>query len=94
MSFATPGSTTLVSDLETPEVTHISSHGIWLLVGVEELFLSYPDFPWFREAPIGQVLEVERPSVDHLYWPALDVDLSIESIRHPDRYPLVSRKLA
>lgn len=79
---------------ETLEVTHISSHGVWLLLGEEELFLAYSDFPWFREAPIGKVLEVERPGVDHLYWPALDIDLSVESIRHPDRYPLLSRKLS
>jgi Protein of unknown function (DUF2442) len=77
-----------------PEVTHISSHGVWLLLGEEELFPAYSDFPWFREAPIGKVLEVERPGVDHLYWPALDIDLSVESIRHPDRYPLLSRKLS
>jgi hypothetical protein len=31
------------------------------------------------------------PSADHLYWPTLDVDLSVESLRHPERYPLVSR---
>ena len=30
------------------EVTNISTHGIWLLVGKRELFLSYEDFPWFK----------------------------------------------
>ena len=30
------------------EVTHISSHGIWLLTRDKELFLSYEDFPWLR----------------------------------------------
>ena len=29
------------------EVTNISAHGVWLLAGEEEIFLSYEDFPWF-----------------------------------------------
>jgi hypothetical protein len=36
-------------------------------------------------------MEVERPSPHHLYWPQLDVDLALDSIEAPDRYPLVSR---
>jgi hypothetical protein len=27
---------------------------------------------------------------EHLYWPDLDIDLSVESIEHPERFPLVS----
>jgi hypothetical protein len=73
------------------EVTNISPNGVWLLIEDREFFLSFSDFPWFRHAQVAQVLEVERPSADHLYWPALDIDLSIESIEHPDRFPLISR---
>jgi hypothetical protein len=25
------------------------------------------------------------------YWPELDVDLAVESIRHPEKFPLVSK---
>jgi Protein of unknown function (DUF2442) len=74
-----------------PEVTNISKHGFWLLLGQEELFLSFEQFPWFQSAPIGKVLHVEQPSSQHLYWPELDIDLAVESIRHPERFPLVSR---
>ncbi|THF60816.1 DUF2442 domain-containing protein [Pseudothauera rhizosphaerae] len=74
------------------EVTNISAHGLWILLDDAELFLPFTEFPWFREAPIGKVLNVERPSVNHLYWPDLDVDLAVESIRHPERFPLVSRQ--
>jgi hypothetical protein len=76
------------------EVTNVSSHGVWLWLGDREVFLPYERFPWFKDAPIGQVLNVERPSVDHLYWPVLDIDLHIESIDEPDRYPLISRTSA
>ena len=73
------------------EVTNISPNGVWLLVEDRELFLSFNDFPWFRDAPVARVLEVERPGSDHLYWPALDIDLSIESIEHPESFPLIAR---
>jgi hypothetical protein len=69
----------------------VSEHGLWLLLDHEELFLPFEQFPWFRHATIDQVTNVERPSGQHLCWPELDVDLSIESIRHPERFPLVSR---
>jgi hypothetical protein len=48
-------------------------------------------FPWFREAPIGKILNVELQSPGHLYWPDLDIDLAVESIDHPERFPLVSQ---
>lgn len=73
------------------EVTHISTHGIWLLVGKRELFLSYEDFPWFKEVPIGHILHVEQLTPGHFYWPDLDVDLGIESIEHPERFPLKAK---
>lgn len=73
------------------EVTNISKHGLWLLVGDEELLLPYDKFPWFKSATVEQITQVERPSPEHLYWPLLDVDLAVESIRNPDSFPLVAR---
>ena len=73
------------------EVTNISAHGIWLLVGERELFLSFEDFPWFKEAPIGKILRVEQPGPGRFHWPDLDVDLGMESIEHPERFPLKAK---
>jgi hypothetical protein len=73
------------------EVTHVSRHGFWLLLGDEELLVPFANFPWFRRATIEQLLDVEWPTSDHLYWPRLDVDLSVRSIRDPAAFPLVSR---
>jgi hypothetical protein len=73
------------------EVTNISVHCFWLLLGNEELAVPFANFPWFRNATIEEITNVQRPSVDHLYWPALDIDLSVQSIRSPDQFPLVSR---
>jgi hypothetical protein len=70
------------------EVTNISRHGFWLFLRGRELFLSFEDFPWFAEAPVSKITQVEWPSEDHLYWPALDIDLSVRSIEHPEEFPL------
>lgn len=76
------------------EITNISRHGFWLLLEDEELFLPFSEFPWFRDVAVGKILCVERPSPHHLYWPELDVDLAVESIRHPEQFPLVSNASA
>jgi len=73
------------------EVTNVSGHGFWILLDGEELFVPFAGFPWFRDASIAQLTRVERPQSHHLYWPALDVDLAVESIRQPDKFPLVAR---
>jgi hypothetical protein len=73
------------------EVTNISKHGFWLLVEGRELFLPFAEFPWFKQAPVEAILRLERPTPCHLYWPDLDVDLSLDSIEHPERYPLKSK---
>lgn len=75
-----------------PEVTHVSKHGFWLLLGDEELLLPFAQFPWFKKATIEQLSEVEWPTSNHVYWPQLDVDLSVESIRDPIAFPLVAKE--
>jgi len=72
----------------TVEVTNISKHGFWLLLDCRELFLSFDHFPWFKQATVEAMLNVERPAPQHLRWPGLDVDLAVDSIEHPERYPL------
>ncbi len=72
------------------EVTNVSAHGFWLLLGDEELAVPFGEFPWFKRATIEQLADVQRPTEHHLYWPQLDVDLSVESIRDPAAFPLVS----
>ena len=73
------------------EVTNVTPHGFWFLLGERELFVSFDEFPWFRDASVRQITNVQLPSPHHLYWPDLDIDLAVESIEHPEQYPLVSR---
>ena len=81
-----PGTTT-----SQAEVTNISRHGFWLLLDDREFFLPFHDYPWFKRAAVEQILRLERPHPDHLHWPDLDIDLSVESIEHPERYPLKAK---
>jgi hypothetical protein len=87
MKSATPG-----EDTFQVEVANVSPHGFWLFAGQRELFVAFQDFPWFRDATIAEIANVILSSPDHLRWPDLDVDLSVDSIEHPEIYPLVSRE--
>ena len=73
------------------EVTNVSKHGFWLLLGDEDLLVPFDQFPWFKQATVEQLTTVEWPTPDHLYWPQLDVDLSVSSILRPQDFPLVSQ---
>jgi hypothetical protein len=73
------------------EVTNITPHGIWMLVQEAEKFLPFDRFPWFRSAKVSSIYCVDLPSENHLYWPELDIDLAIESIDCPEKFPLISK---
>ena len=73
------------------EVTNVSAHGFWVSLAEEKLFVSFTEFPWFQNASIRAITHIEWPSPNHLYWPDLDIDLAVESLRHPEKFPLVSR---
>jgi len=86
MTSAQPGTGT-----SEVEVTNVSKHGFWLLMRGQEVFAPFEQSPWFKEAPIGKLLNVELPSPHHLFWPELDIDLEVQSLLHPGQFPLVSR---
>jgi hypothetical protein len=71
------------------EVTHISARGFWLLIDDHEYFVDFDQNPWFRHATIAQMMAVDQPHKGHLFWKDLDVDLEIEALITPEKYPLV-----
>ena len=73
------------------EVVNISPHGFWLYVKGREYFLPYKDFPWFKRARLSEIQGVRLLHSRILRWEDLDVDLALESLEHPDRYPLKFR---
>lgn len=72
------------------KVLTITANGILLSISEGDFFLNYKDYPWFKNAPINQVFDVKMEGDHAVRWDALDVDLKIESIIHPERYPLIA----
>jgi len=73
------------------EVTNVSPHGFWLLWNNEEHFLAFEHFPWFKDASISAISNVELQGKEHIHWPDLDVDLSMEIINNPEKFPLQAK---
>ena len=72
------------------EVTNIGTHGVWVYVKGREYFLDYREYPWFRDARVRDVIDVQLLHGFHLHWPALDVDLEVASLDSPGERPLVA----
>ena len=79
-----------MAGISSAEVTQVSKHGIWLLLQEKEHFLSFEDFPWFKDASVSALQNVNLLNSNHLHWPDLDVDLAVESIEHPELFPLIA----
>ena len=73
-------------------VLMINVQGMLITVQGQDYFLSYNRVPWLRDARISSVLNVHMSGPRAIEWPDLDVDLEIESLRHPERYPLVIKR--
>ena len=70
------------------EVQDISKFGVWIYIKGQEYLLPYSEYPWFRDGKVSEIYNVELLHNHHLYWPDLDIDLEIESLKNPDQYPL------
>ena len=73
------------------EVVNVSPHGIWLSVRGKEYFLPHGEFPWFQDARLSEIRRVQLIHGRFLRWEDLDVELALDSLEHPDRYPLKYR---
>ena len=73
------------------EIQNVSKFGVWLFAAGKEFFLPFERHPWFKEATIGQISNVHLQFGHLLHWPDLDVDLAVDSLEHPERYPLVAK---
>ena len=54
--------------------------------------MAFAEFSWFGAATIEQITTVKWRLADHLYWPRLDVDLAVTSMRTPGDYPLMLKE--
>lgn len=83
-----------IGTLETlPEiqVQGVSPLGFWILIKEKEYFLDFETYPWFKDAKVGQIFNVQLLHENHLFWNELDIDLEVDSLDAPEKYPLISR---
>jgi len=81
-------SSTLGQSISNVEISLVTAKGFWIFVQSKEYFLSFDDYPWFRNARITEVMNVELKNQYRLRWEDLDIDIELDSLEHPERYPL------
>ena len=74
------------------DVLMINDKGIMISVQGQDYFLSYNRVPWMRDATISEVLDVRMSGKNAIEWPKLDIDLEVDSLKHPERYPLIIKR--
>ena len=68
-------------------VENITPHGIWMYIKGREYFLDYASFPFFKNQTLKSIHNVRLQHGYHLRWPDLDVDLDIDNLKNPEKYP-------
>ena len=77
---------------EINPIIAINQEGIVISFKGQDYFLSYNRVPWMKNATINEVLDVRMSGNNAIEWPKLDVDLEVDSLRHPERYPLLIKR--
>ncbi|MGC4128618.1 MAG: DUF2442 domain-containing protein [Bergeyella sp.] len=75
------------------KVLTITANGILISIPEGDFFLPFSEYPWFKNARVDEILEVEMEGDDAIRWGKLDIDLEIESILNPQNYPLIMNNL-
>jgi hypothetical protein len=73
----------------TKGVTAISKFGFWVLCENKEYFIGFNDYPAFKNATVDKIFNLKILSPKQLYWPDIDVDIEVDALEKPDRFPLV-----
>jgi hypothetical protein len=66
--------------------------GIFISVSGNDYYVSYDRLPWFKNASVSDIFNVKMCGNEGIRWDALDVDLEIDSLKYPERYPLVMKR--
>ncbi len=77
--------------LEQAQITSIEQDGFWLLTEEGEFFVPFERYPAFLKAKVEQIFDFEQDD-DALYWPELDIDIELDALKHPEKYPLIFRE--
>ena len=84
-------SSMLGTDTLTNSVTNISKYGFWILCHDTEYFIAFSDYPAFKNVPVDQIFNLQCTGNTQLRWPDIDVDIEIDALENPERFPLMYR---
>lgn len=87
MSLKVLGKNTLKS-----EITSILKNGFFLLVRDREFFVPFSNYPAFHDATVDQIHKFKEVSPGFFHWPELDIDIELEALEFPERFPLMFKK--
>jgi hypothetical protein len=73
----------------TSEVTNIGRSGFWILFEGREYFISFQDYPVFRNATVNDIYSMDVIAPGQLRWNKLDCDIEIKALEEPEAYPLI-----
>ena len=73
-------------------VLMINNQGVMISMEGNDYFLSYNRVPWMKDATVRNILNIKMSGKNAIEWPDLDIDLEIDSLKHPERYPLVMNR--
>ena len=73
------------------EILNVSQHSFWIFYKDQEYQISFESFPWFKKCSIEVLYNYEVDKYGNFHWPDIDVDLNIDILENPDKYPLVSK---
>jgi hypothetical protein len=70
------------------QITSIEKDGFWFLTENGEFFVSFSRYPAFKKATVNQIYNF-RESHAELHWDELDIDIELDALKFPERYPLM-----
>lgn len=79
---------------EYAEVKFISNDGFLMEVNGKQYFASFQDFPFLYDMPISEAYNVEYLGQGDIRWEKSDIDLNIDILSNPDKYPIVMHKIS
>jgi hypothetical protein len=69
------------------QITSIEKDSFWLLTDAGEFFVSFEQYPAFKRATIRQIFNF-REHFGDFHWEELDIDIELDALKFPERYPL------
>ena len=70
-------------------ITNIEKFGFWMILSDKEYFISFNDYPKFKNATIEQIFDFKLPSPSQINWKKLDIDIEVEALENPAHFTLV-----